>query len=38
MKKKVLASFLVLGLLIVPTIYPKAETLKDYKNLLNKYS
>lgn len=37
MKKKIIVSFLILGILLIPTIFPKAETLKDYKDLLNKY-
>ena len=37
MKRKIISSFLVLGILLLPTIFPKAETLKDYKDLLNKY-
>ena len=37
MNKKIITSFLILGLILIPTIFPKAETLKDYKDLLNKY-
>ena len=36
MKKK-LISLLLIGIILLPTIFPKAETLKDYKKLLNKY-
>lgn len=35
--KKIIFSFIVLGIILIPTTFPKAETLKDYKNLLNKY-
>lgn len=37
MKKKIIASLLIWGLILIPTISPNAETLKDYKDLLNKY-
>lgn len=37
MKKKIIISFMILGIILIPTIYPNAETLKDYKDLLNKY-
>lgn len=36
MKKKIIF-LLVLGIIFIPTINPKAETLLDYKNALNKY-
>lgn len=35
--KKIIFSFIILGIILIPTIFPKAETLKDYKDLLNKY-
>lgn len=37
MKKKIIISLLIGGILLLPTISPNAETLKDYKDLLNKY-
>ena len=37
MTKKIITSFLIMGLILIPTTFPKAETLKDYKDLLNKY-
>ncbi|MDD6223447.1 MAG: peptidoglycan DD-metalloendopeptidase family protein [bacterium] len=35
--KKIIISILLIGILCLPTAYPKAETLKEYKDKLNQY-